>query len=31
MSTNDIGFLLTLLVAAVFLAIVGVIVCRLRK
>jgi len=31
MSTNDIGFLLTMLVAAVFIAIVGVIVYRLRK
>jgi hypothetical protein len=31
MSTEDIGFFLTLLVAAVFLAIVGVIVYRLRK
>jgi hypothetical protein len=31
MSSDDIGFLLTLLVAAVFLAIVGVIVYRLRE
>jgi len=31
MSADEIGSLLTLLVAAVFLAIVGIIVYRLRK
>lgn len=31
MSANEIGWLLTLLVAVVFLAIVGVMVYRMRK
>jgi hypothetical protein len=31
MSPDDLGFLLALLLAAVFLAIVGVIIYRIRK
>jgi hypothetical protein len=31
MSADELGFILTLVVAAVFLAIVGVIVFRMRK